>query len=75
MIEGRIVKEVYSVKQRKPFLEAVHSLLLSPGLAVGLVVRGADVGADGVVAALPDDRSVTHVHRLVEGLQEVAGGK
>lgn len=39
------------------------------GLAVRLVVRGADLGADGLVAALPHDGGVAHVHRLVEGLE------
>ena len=38
-------------------------------LAVGLVVRRADLGADGAVAALPHHRRVAHVHRLIEGLQ------
>ena len=38
-------------------------------LAVGLVVRRADLGADGLVAALSHHRRVAHVHRLVEGLQ------
>ena len=33
-------------------------------------MRGADLGADGAVAALPHHRSVAHVHGLVEGLQE-----
>ena len=40
------------------------------GLAVRLVVRGADLGADGLVAALPHDGSVAHVHSLVEGLKK-----
>ena len=40
------------------------------GLAVRLVVRGADLGAHGLVAALPHDGSVAHVHGLVEGLKK-----
>ena len=42
-------------------------------LAVGLVVRRADLGADGAVAALPHHRSVAHVDGLVEGLQGTVG--
>ncbi len=48
----------------------LHLIHLSlPGLAVGLVVRGADVRADGVAPALAHHRGVAHVHRLVERLR------
>ncbi len=46
------------------------SVVFQPGLAVGLVVRGADGWADGVVTALPDHGGVAHVYGLVKRLQD-----
>jgi len=48
----------------------MYCFLSSPGFAVGLVVRGADVGAHGVVAALANHGRVADVHGLVEWLRK-----
>ena len=50
-------------------LVLLHLVGLVLGLAAGLVVGGANVGADGVGAALALKGSVAHVYGLHEGLE------